>query len=116
MRGKQEELHIGKDGAPMITIPQGSFTMGSDEGPRNQRPEHVVWLSTYLIDQFEVTMNRYQKFLDETGHEPPPLWDDGASFEVGDRPAVGVNWGQRCRVLPMGRGTPSNRSRMGKSC
>ena len=86
------ETVTGKDGAPMIVIPEGEFMMGSYEGPRNQRPEHSVWLDTYLIDQFEVTMHRYQKFLDETKHDPPPLWDDGASFEVGDRPAVGINW------------------------
>ncbi|RMH09383.1 MAG: hypothetical protein D6704_01325 [Nitrospirae bacterium] len=84
----------GKDGAPMIKIPAGEFLMGDNQGPRNERPEHIVWLDSYYIDQFEVTMERYQKFLDETNHEPPPLWDDYAALEEArDRPAVGMAWG-----------------------
>jgi len=38
-------------------------------------------------------MERYQKFVDETNHDFPPLWDDGAAFEeAADRPAVGMAW------------------------
>jgi len=83
----------GKDGAPMINIPEGEFLMGANDGPRNERPEHTVYLDSYYIDQFEVTMERYQIFLDEMYHEFPPLWDDGAAFEEAkDRPAVGMAW------------------------
>lgn len=88
------ETISGKDGAPMIKIPEGEFLMGDNKGPRNERPEHMVWLDSYYIDQFEVTMARYQKFLDETKHDIPPLWDDGAALEeAADRPAVGMAWG-----------------------
>lgn len=38
----------GKDGAPMINIPQGEFLMGANDGPRNERPEHAVYLA-YLL-------------------------------------------------------------------
>ena len=87
------EVVEGKEGAPMIKIPAGEFKMGDNKGPRNERPEHMVWLDTYFIDQYEVTMERYQKFLDETNHDFPPLWDDGAAFEeAADRPAVGMAW------------------------
>lgn len=90
----QFEMITGKDGAPMIKVPAGKFLMGANDGPRNERPEHEVWLDAYYIDQFEVTMERYQKFLDETRHEIPPLWDDGAAYEeAADRPAVGMAWG-----------------------
>lgn len=51
-----------------------------------------IW-HIYYIDQFEVTMERYQIFLDETYHEFPPLWDDGAAFEEAkDWPAVDMAW------------------------
>lgn len=90
--GKAFEVKKGKDEAPMIKIPAGEFVMGDNDGPRNERPEHKVWLDAYYIDQFEVTMILYQKFLDETFYEPPPLWDDAAAFEVGDRPAIGMSW------------------------
>ena len=89
----QFEIIKGKDGAPMIKIPEGEFTMGANNGPRNERPEHKVYLSAYYIDQFELTMERYQAFLDETYHDFPPLWDDGAALEEAkDRPAVGMAW------------------------
>lgn len=88
------EVVEGKEGAPMIKIPAGEFKMGDNKGPRNERPEHMVWVDTYFIDQYEITMERYQKFLDETNHDFPPLWDDGAAFEeAADRPAVGMAWG-----------------------
>jgi formylglycine-generating enzyme required for sulfatase activity len=90
------------DGPPgvMVLIPGGEFTMGDNEGSRNERPEHTVWLDAYLIDRYEVTMAEYQKFLDhDYSIEPPPLWDD-----------------ERCQtILRMGRQTLTHRSRMGKS-
>ena len=89
----QFEMIKGKDGAPMIKIPEGEFVMGANDGSRNERPDHTVYLDAYYIDQFELTMERYQAFLDETHHDFPPLWDDGAALEEAkDRPAVGMAW------------------------
>ena len=89
----QFKMIKGKDGAPMIKIPEGEFLMGANDGSRNERPEHTVYLDAYYIDQFELTMERYQAFLDETYHDFPPLWDDGAALEEAkDRPAVGMAW------------------------
>ncbi len=86
------EAPVGKDGAPMILIPEGEFIMGTNEGRSNERPERKVWLPTYAIDEFEVTMTRYDKFLQATGHASPALWDSEAVSTVGDRPAVGLTW------------------------
>lgn len=86
------ETTKGKDGAPMILIPAGSFTMGSNEGLPNERPEHTVTLDAYFIDQYEVTMALYRNFLDSGKHDAPPTWDDEAATTVGDRPAVGMKW------------------------
>ena len=86
-----EEVHeLGS----MILIPAGDFMMGDNDGQRNERPEHTVWLDDYFINRFEVTMSEYQKFLDEhLKLEPPPLWDDGVALTEGvDLPAVGVTW------------------------
>jgi sulfatase modifying factor 1 len=82
----------GKDGAPMILIPAGPFTMGSNDGLPNERPEHVVELDAYSIDQYEVTLALYRKFLDAGKHDSPPTWDDEAATTVGDRPAIGMKW------------------------
>ena len=82
----------GKDAAPMILIPAGPFTMGSNDGLPNERPEHPVELDAYYIDQYEVTLALYRKFLDSGKHDSPPTWDDEAATTVGDRPAIGMKW------------------------
>ena len=76
----------------MTLIPEGEFMMGDNDGPRNERPEHKVWLDAYYIDRYEVTMSEYQKLLDEDySIEPPPLWNDGVAVgKNGNRPAVGI--------------------------
>lgn len=82
----------GKDGAPMVVIPAGAFTMGSTEGLPAERPEHVVHLDAYLIDRYEVSLRLYRKFLLDAQRDAPPTWDDEAAETVGDRPAIGVSW------------------------
>jgi len=82
----------GKDGAPMLVIPEGEFLMGSNDGAANERPEHKVWLKSYAIDQYEVTISLYAKFLESAKHGPPPTWDDEAVTSAGNRPAVGLTW------------------------
>ena len=82
----------GKDGAPMVLIPAGPFTMGSNDGLPNERPEHLVELDSYYIDQYEVTLALYRKFLDSGKYDSPPSWDDEAATTVGDRPAIGMKW------------------------
>ena len=99
LNGAQPESLIGKDGAPMLLIPEGEFIMGTDDvgagwhqGNPNEYPEHTVRLKSYYIDQFEVTIARYAKFLEAATHSPPPSWDDAAVTSAGDRPVVGVDW------------------------
>lgn len=87
------EAGLGLDGAPMVLVPAGPFTMGSDEGLPNERPVHTVALDAYYIDQYEVTLSRYRRFLEEAKQESPPTWDDEAAVTVGDRPAIGMRWG-----------------------
>ncbi|MBI4402270.1 MAG: formylglycine-generating enzyme family protein [Nitrospirae bacterium] len=88
----KDGVPMGKDGAPMVLIPEGAFTMGSNEGLGNERPEHKVFLNSYYIDQYEVTIARYAKFLQATGHKAPPLWDEDSVESAGNRPAVGLDW------------------------
>ena len=82
----------GKDGAPMVLVPAGSFLMGSNDGLPNERPEHTVTLPAYYIDQFEVTAGRYQKFIESSKRNIPPTWDDESAQAMGDLPAVGMSW------------------------
>ncbi|MGC8639380.1 MAG: SUMF1/EgtB/PvdO family nonheme iron enzyme [Isosphaeraceae bacterium] len=64
---------IGKrDGAPMMLVPGGTFLVGNDNGPPAEGPAHQVRLSTYYIDQHEVTVRQFQLFLSETHYRGQP--------------------------------------------
>ena len=90
--GSSIETSRNLDSAPMVLIPAGPFTMGSDDGPHNERPAHTVTLDAYSIDRYEVTLGLYRKFLEEGKYDAPPTWDDEAATSVGDRPAIGMRW------------------------
>ena len=82
----------GKDGAPMVMVPAGPFTMGSNDGLPSERPEHSVTFDAYYIDRYEVSLQLYGTFLLDAKHDAPSTWDDEAATTVGDRPAVGMGW------------------------
>ena len=48
----------------MVAIPAGPFTMGSNDGPEDERPAHEVTLAAFSIDRFPVTNAQYAAFLD----------------------------------------------------
>lgn len=62
------------DLVPMITIPAGEFLMGSPvgKGRADERPQRSVNLDAFLIDQVEVTNQRYMEFVEATGHRNLP--------------------------------------------
>ena len=83
----------GKDGAPMVLVPAGEFTMGSDKGDEDESPIHRVYLHTFYIDKFEVTNGRFAKFVDAIQSEPPWGFADKDTPVVhADRPVRWVNW------------------------
>jgi len=53
-----------KDGMTMVFVPEGEFTMGSDNGGADEKPVHLVYLDAYWIDQTEVTSAMYEKCVD----------------------------------------------------
>jgi formylglycine-generating enzyme required for sulfatase activity len=55
----------------MVAIPAGPFTMGSSEGPEDERPAHEVTLQAYSIDRFPVTNAQYAEFLNKLGTSKP---------------------------------------------
>jgi len=96
---------MGKDGAPMVMVPAGSFPMGVPQGDRDggrdEYPRHDVFVDTFFIDKFEVTNGRYLQFVKATGHRVPQnpnnptrnLWQgDTIADSVTDRPVINVDW------------------------
>ena len=72
------------DGARMILVPGGSFQMGSTDGDDDEKPVHGVELSSFLLDEREVTWEQY------VSKRPPPekpSWHPG-----GKHPVVKVSW------------------------
>lgn len=57
------------DGAEMVFIAGGEFTMGSAGGPPDERPPHLVLLKGYWIYRTEVTCDQYAKFLTATRYD-----------------------------------------------
>ena len=83
----------GKDGAPMVLVPAGEFTMGSDKGDDDEQPIHRVFLDSFYMDKFEVTNGRFAKFVEAIQSEPPWGFADKETPVVhSDRPVRWVNW------------------------
>ena len=98
----------------MVLIPAGEFVMGSDPtDPKSYskvETEHIVYLSAYLIDLYEVTNQAFGGFLNDYGSNTSPegyemlddtspyrhIFLDGSSWVAEapyeDHPAVEVSW------------------------
>ena len=81
-----------KDLVPMVLVPAGEFTMGSNEGNDDERPVHRIHLDAYYIDKYEVTVGQYGEFLDTNSFDPPPSWTTMAQPSYENRPVVNVDW------------------------
>ena len=83
----------------MITIPQGTFTMGDDEsGEDDEKPAHPVILDAFEIAKYPLTNQEYKVFLDSFGQtsdqdRSPRDWAQGR-YPTGkaNHPVVGVSW------------------------
>jgi formylglycine-generating enzyme required for sulfatase activity len=98
-----------KDGAEMVWVPAGEFTMGSTEEqtavvlkewPKEsqelakllfdaEKPQHKVSLDGYWMYKYEVTVAQYRKFCEATKKEMPVAPDRGWKE---NHPMVNVSW------------------------
>lgn len=75
--------------------------MGSEEGAKNERPAHSVTVDTFSIATTPVSRAEYGLFLQQTGHPPPPYWED-PRFDDPHQPLVAPSWfdaDEYCRWL-----------------
>lgn len=94
------------DGAEMVLVANGPFTMGiSQEELRKifmmdkrqtsvfstEIPARTVSLEAYYIDRYPVTNYQYRKFVEETGHREPLLWNQPLWGQP-MQPVVFVGW------------------------
>src|SRR4026208_883936 len=59
----------------LALIPSGDFGMGSDEAEEDERPAHRVQLDDFLIAVHPVTQLEYERFVQETGHRAPAIYE-----------------------------------------
>ncbi|WP_335977737.1 formylglycine-generating enzyme family protein, partial [Gaetbulibacter jejuensis] len=52
---------------PMVTIPEGEFTMGHETDP-TAIPLHKVKVKSFDLAKYPVTVYEFRKFVKETGH------------------------------------------------
>jgi iron(II)-dependent oxidoreductase len=93
----------------MVEIPAGTFTMGRDDGPADERPAHRFTLTQFRIDRLPVSNAEFATFLDAVGpynargerlfdvddpdariHHSGAHWTADAGFER--HPVVEVSW------------------------
>ncbi len=86
-------LRNEKDSSELILVPAGSFLRGSLEkqGGPDERPQREIYLDAFYIAGYPVTNQQYRKFVEQTGHQAPPYWND-SSYNQDDQPVVGVTW------------------------
>lgn len=76
---------------PMVLVPAGEFTMGSNLG-EDEKPVRRVYLNAFYMDKFEVTVGQYARYLEVTDMEEPPDWNVMNQPQHQRRPVVNVDW------------------------
>ncbi|WP_237377949.1 SUMF1/EgtB/PvdO family nonheme iron enzyme [Sulfidibacter corallicola] len=115
-------LALGKLGDPRlgvvkperwVWIPLGRFTMGRNDGDKDEQPEHEVEVDRgFFLGKYPVTNEEYRAFVEADGYgdarwwsrlgrswlekeaegvKTPELWEDRA-FNGANQPVVGVSW------------------------
>ncbi len=62
-----------KDGMVMVYVPEGPFTMGSNDSGDSEKPVHQVTLDAFWIDQTEVTNGKYVQCVQAGACQPPSI-------------------------------------------
>ena len=89
MNGQAKNQLVGKDGAPAVLIPAGTFIWGDNE----ESPRRELFVDSFYLDKHEVTVARYADFLKATGNvSPPEEWQTVNLKTQAALPVVGVDW------------------------
>ena len=72
----QSSFRVNELESQMIKVAAGEFIMGSNQikAQDNERTAHQVYLDSYLIDIYPVTIAQYQKFISSQGYQNNQYW------------------------------------------
>lgn len=92
----------------MVLIPGGAAIIGSDEQElvslaqrwnvsmemfQDEVPQTMVTVTSFYLDQYEVTNEQYKEFVEATRYPPPLHWTNGIyPEEIADHPVTYVSW------------------------
>ena len=74
----------------LALIPSGEFLMGSGDADDDERPAHRVHLDDFLIAVQPVTHLEYARFVRETGHRAPAIYELPLVVTAGGRDREGA--------------------------
>jgi serine/threonine-protein kinase len=78
--------------ADLVEIPGGTFQMGRNDGPPQERPAHSVSVGKFFMDRTEVTNAEYAEFVKNTNYEAPSHWVRGQPLTGQEKwPVVNVS-------------------------
>lgn len=84
----------GKETIEWVKVEGGTFLMGCEKTEADCYPDeeqHTVTLSTFYISKYEITVEQFRYYCQQTGNQMPPAphfgWEDKA-------PIVNVTWQQ----------------------
>jgi eukaryotic-like serine/threonine-protein kinase len=89
---------LGEDGATLLYIPAGEYSMGNDNSDSDEAPFHTVFLDAFWIDRTEVTNRSYSLCVDAGACNEPtnkssfshPSYYGNVEFD--NYPVIYVNW------------------------
>lgn len=78
---QESNVEIGGVEFRFVTIPPGTFTMGSDSGDGDERPVHKVTINyRFEIGMTEVTVRQFTAFVEATGYQTDAQRQGGAMY------------------------------------
>lgn len=124
-----QEIATFAKSSPMVSIPDGWFLMGTNREDRNRHslethydntefPQRRIWLDAYQIDQYEVSLGEFLKFLQRSNRKVSSelralIWHLISVHFIPDQalapwPALYVNWEEaQAFCLNQGKRLPS---------
>ena len=89
---------LGKDGATLLYVPAGEYSMGSNNSESDEAPFHTVFLDAFWIDKTEVTVRMYSLCVnagvckEPTGKKSFSHPDYYGNAEFDNYPVIYVDW------------------------
>lgn len=86
-------IRCEKTDSILALVPGGATVIGSNSGPPECQPEFSVHIDTYYMEEFEVTVDAFEKYRVEMREKKKPVPTTLNPSAPPRTPVVGVPWG-----------------------